>query len=198
MEGTQLDPRSYMAKSVPQRMLIISAGVIMNLIFAVIFAALAFGMGVKYEPPQVGKTVPGSPAWQNQLDGSTILEISGYRTDDPNVYFNFNHLRELIVLDSYDGPIQMELMRPDAHEPAEASITAAQNLIGVKGGGNLKSLGIMPMLSTTIGSPATIDGQAASRARRGILDGPARRLEFYNQRAVVITKGGRTRTIITR
>ena len=171
VEGTQLDPRSYMAKSVPQRMLIISAGVIMNLIFAVIFAALAFGMGVKYEPPQVGKTVPGSPAWQNQLDGSTILEISGYRTDDPNVYFHFNHLRELIVLDSYDGPIQMELMRPDAHEPAEASITAAQNLIGVKGGGNLKSLGIMPMLSTTIGSPATIDGQAASRAEPAIEPG---------------------------
>jgi regulator of sigma E protease len=42
-----LDPRSYMAKSVPQRMAIISAGVIMNLIFAVIMAVAAYSMGVR-------------------------------------------------------------------------------------------------------------------------------------------------------
>ena len=163
VEGTSLDPRSYMAKSVPQRMLIISAGVIMNLIFAVIFAAIAFGMGVKYEPPRVGKTVPGSPAWQNSLDGSTISEISGYRTDDPNIYFNFGHLRELIVLDSDDGPLQMEVQRPGGGEPTKESIQAVGNLIGMRGGGNLKSLGIMPMLSTTLAKPATIDGQAAAK-----------------------------------
>lgn len=163
VDGTKLDPRSYMAKSVPQRMLIISAGVIMNLIFAVIFAAIAFGIGVNYEPPRVGKTVPGSPAWQNSLDGSTINEISGYRTDNPDVYFNFNHLRELIVLDSYDGPLDLEVLRPGADGPVDESIMAASNLIGIKGGGNLKSLGIMPMLGTTLSQNATIDGQAASR-----------------------------------
>ncbi len=43
----ELDPRSFPAKSVPQRMAIISAGVIMNLIFAVIFGAIAYRMGVK-------------------------------------------------------------------------------------------------------------------------------------------------------
>ena len=37
-----LDPRSYKAQSVPERMAIISAGVIMNLIFACIFAAIAY------------------------------------------------------------------------------------------------------------------------------------------------------------
>lgn len=163
VDGSSLDPRSYMAKSVSQRMLIISAGVIMNLIFAVIFAALAFGMGVNYEPPKVGKTVPGSPAWQNNLDGASINEISGYRTDIPDKYFSFTHLRELIVLDSYDGPLEMEILRPNADAPVDESILAASNLIGVKGGGNLKSLGIMPMLGTTLSSQATIDGQAASR-----------------------------------
>ena len=37
-----VDPRSYLAKSVPQRMAIISAGVIMNVIFAFIFASIAY------------------------------------------------------------------------------------------------------------------------------------------------------------
>ena len=35
-EQFELDPRSFPAKSVPQRMAIISAGVIMNMIFAVL------------------------------------------------------------------------------------------------------------------------------------------------------------------
>src|SRR5277367_4479324 len=39
-----LDPRSYKAQSVPERMAIISAGVIMNLIFACVFAAIAYGL----------------------------------------------------------------------------------------------------------------------------------------------------------
>ena len=37
------DPRSYLAKSVPQRMAIISAGVIMNVIFAFVMAVVAYG-----------------------------------------------------------------------------------------------------------------------------------------------------------
>ncbi|MFM8707310.1 MAG: site-2 protease family protein, partial [Planctomycetia bacterium] len=39
------DPRSYPAQSVPERMAIISAGVIMNVIFAVLMASWAFGLG---------------------------------------------------------------------------------------------------------------------------------------------------------
>ena len=41
------DPRSYQAQSVPERMAIISAGVIMNVIFAVIMASLAWRLGVE-------------------------------------------------------------------------------------------------------------------------------------------------------
>ena len=63
-ETYYVDRRSYLAKSVPQRMAIISAGVIMNVIFAFIFAVIAYGMGVPYVPAIVSETVPGSPAWQ--------------------------------------------------------------------------------------------------------------------------------------
>src|SRR5690349_21252588 len=56
-----VDRRSYLAKSVPQRMAIISAGVIMNVIFAFIFATVAFKIGVPYEPSFVSRTAPGSP-----------------------------------------------------------------------------------------------------------------------------------------
>src|SRR5262245_11244693 len=47
-ETYYVDRRSYLAKSVPQRMAIISAGVVMSIIFAFIFAVIAYGMGVAY------------------------------------------------------------------------------------------------------------------------------------------------------
>jgi regulator of sigma E protease len=72
----QLDPGSYLAKSVPQRMAIISAGVVMNVIFAFIFAMVAYGMGVKYLPCIISEVVPGSPAWQADLQvGDKIVRI---------------------------------------------------------------------------------------------------------------------------
>ena len=48
------NPDSFTNKSIGQRMVIISAGVIMNLIFAVVFAAVAYRMGVPYEPCEIG------------------------------------------------------------------------------------------------------------------------------------------------
>ena len=41
------DPRSFLAQSVPKRMAIISAGVIMNVIFAFLMAVVAFSLGVE-------------------------------------------------------------------------------------------------------------------------------------------------------
>lgn len=77
-DGTKylVDKRSYLAKSVPQRMAIISAGVIMNVIFAFIFAVIAYGIGVPYEPCVVSQTSPGSAAYQAGIrTGDEIIQI---------------------------------------------------------------------------------------------------------------------------
>ena len=169
VDGSALDPRSYSAKSVPQRMAIISAGVVMNLIFAVIFAACAFNAGVNFEPPIVGITIPGSPAWENSLTGCRILSINGERTDDK--YYTFNHLTEAIVLGGNDGPLQLEILRPGASEPEQLSIETASDLLGIKGGENLKSLGFMRATTAKLGlKSAVVNGQAAARATPNFAD----------------------------
>lgn len=81
-EDAGLDPRSYPAKPVWQRMIIISAGVIMNLIFAVILAGVAYGFGVKYTPTVAGTTYGGGPAWAAGVEpGDQILQV-GSMTED--------------------------------------------------------------------------------------------------------------------
>ena len=73
---TLLDPRSYMAKSVPQRMAIISAGVIMNVIFAFVMAVIAYSLGVREMACGISAVLPGEAAWKANLQpGDRILEI---------------------------------------------------------------------------------------------------------------------------
>ena len=72
------DPRSYNAKNVPQRMAIISAGVIMNILTGVLFFAFAFGVGVQVPPSEVGLVLVGKPAWKAGLqEGDRITRING-------------------------------------------------------------------------------------------------------------------------
>ena len=61
-EGDTPDPRAFDQKSVGARMAVISAGVVMNIIFAAILFIIIGLVGIKREAPVVGMTVPGSPA----------------------------------------------------------------------------------------------------------------------------------------
>ncbi|MCA9138437.1 MAG: site-2 protease family protein [Planctomycetales bacterium] len=77
-ELAELDPRSLPAKPVWQRMIIMSAGVFMNVVTGAIFAAIAFFYGVPYTPTIVGSSVPGGPAWQaGVVPGGQVVEIAG-------------------------------------------------------------------------------------------------------------------------
>ena len=74
------DPRSYLAQSVPRRMAIISAGVMMNLIFALLAAIIAYGVRRPRGACRVGELIPGEGAWQADMrPGDKILEVSGRR-----------------------------------------------------------------------------------------------------------------------
>ncbi len=78
-EQESSDPRSYQNKSVPQRMAIISAGVVMNILFGLICFAIAYKVGVPYGPATVGSVTPGWPAWKAGLEpGDRIVKINGH------------------------------------------------------------------------------------------------------------------------
>ncbi len=76
------DPRSYTAKNVWQRMAIISAGVIMNIITGTLFFAIVYAKGHETLPPKVGYVQAGLPAWNNGVrEWDTIVRINGVKTD---------------------------------------------------------------------------------------------------------------------
>lgn len=158
-----IDPRSFQAKTVPQRMLIMSAGVIVNMVFAVIFALFAFLFGVSYQPALIGDTVAGSPAWENNLAGTQILEINGSSTEKR--YFPFDEVSHTIMVSGGKEPIELEIKRPESSAQTERlSIQPVFGLIKLKGF-NPPTIGIGPMLSTRLGADRpTAEGQPAHDA----------------------------------
>jgi regulator of sigma E protease len=111
-EKALYDPRSYLAKSVPKRMAIISAGVIMNVIFAFFMAIAAYYLGVEQLACGVGDVLPGDAAWRAGLKpGDQIVEISGNKTE------RFQDLLKYVTVGDIDNGVTMLIERPGVKEP---------------------------------------------------------------------------------
>ncbi|WP_338020169.1 site-2 protease family protein [Rhodopirellula sp. P2] len=110
----KLDPRSYPAKPVWQRMIIISAGVVMNVITGVLFAAFAFFNGVGYTPAVVGGVTPGGPAWQAGIQpGGRVVSV-GSLEDDSQLPFSEMQLKIMEAgMESSETPVPVRLQYGD-------------------------------------------------------------------------------------
>lgn len=138
-EAPTLDPRSYPAKSVWQRMAIISAGVIFNVIFAIFLGAGGYLLGVPYTPTLIGYTAPGSPAWQENLQPGDKIIALGNGGEDENLRFTSDLLETVMFAGFDDQPVQIKLRGADGEtrdiefKPAEV----APNRYGIGVGGML-------------------------------------------------------------
>ena len=159
IDQSKLDPRSFLAKSVIQRMLIISAGVIFNLIFAILFAAVAFRMGVDYVPPVMGSVVGGGPAWKHDMAGVEVTEINGKKVEG---YFTYLHFAENIILNSDDSSIPIEFKRPGSEENVSIDVTPEKGFL--RGNPEFALVGVNPALIPVIRSEGTVKDSPAAAA----------------------------------
>ncbi len=142
------DPRSYSAKSVGQRMAIISAGVTMNVLTAVLFYAVAFGHGIEVPPSVAGPLQIGFPAWQAGIrPGDRITSIAGRDTS------SFEDIQRGIAFSS--GPVEIKGVHPDGTPfqlLLEPRLADGRRMIGVTPSWGLQLPDVEPVASP--GSPA--------------------------------------------
>ena len=151
-EHPQWDPRSYPAQSVPERMAIISAGVIMNVIFAVLMAAWAYGLGVKELTCTISSVRAGGAAWRAGLrTGDEIVDIGGRQ--DPI----FSDLLHGITVGSVKDGIDFTVRRPADGSERTVRLKPDTDL-------GKPTIGVTSPFSTTL--PAEIDGALAGAAAR--------------------------------
>ncbi|MCH2133629.1 MAG: site-2 protease family protein [Phycisphaerales bacterium] len=79
--ATSTEDRSFNSTAIWKRMIVVSAGVVMNLIFAAILFVIAFSVGVRFEAPVVGAVIPGSQASLATGTG-TAKDLVGLRSGD--------------------------------------------------------------------------------------------------------------------
>ncbi|HRK31508.1 MAG TPA: RIP metalloprotease RseP [Tepidisphaeraceae bacterium] len=119
------DPRSYNSKSIGKRMVIVSAGVIMNVILAAILFVFLFLYGFRTPAAVVGWAQSGSPADRAGLQaGDRILRFNGARMHD------FNKIRIETALAHPTEPAIVDVQKPD---------------------GTIKTLSILPLPEATAG-----------------------------------------------
>ena len=115
------DPRAYNKKSVRARMLVISAGVIMNVILAAVGFMILFLYGFRVQPAYVGNLVPGSPA-QNAtvVKGSEEdIKLGGLQIGDRVVSFDGKPMEDFTkimlgtALVEEGTPVTMVVERPN-------------------------------------------------------------------------------------
>jgi regulator of sigma E protease len=165
------DPRSFLAQSVPKRMAIISAGVVMNVIFAFVMAVVAFSLGVEQLPCVIGQVFPGEPAWQADLRvGDEILEIAGKKMTQ------FRDLQTAISLGDIDVDkgVPMLVRRTGVSQPFTVIVRPDRSrgafFIGVANG---KTNRLMVNRKTWLvqNRSAVVPGSAAAEAKPAFRNG---------------------------
>ncbi len=144
--STSQDPRSFTAKPIWARACVISAGVVMNVIFAVVFFIAAFTAGVQFPPAIVGNVEPQMPAgtafatghegntdYQGLEPGDKITHIDGEPATD------FMQVAIRTALSARGATRTLTIEREGVKGPLQYSMAPT-----VSSFTNLLSLGIRP------------------------------------------------------
>ncbi len=138
---TSDDPRSFANKPAGTRAAVLAAGVVFNVISAVIIFMIVFLIGINLTPAVVGGVVPDSPAARAGLKaGDEIIEVAGKKDD-----LDFSNIGIAAALSGRDEKIPLRVRHEDGSEEDLALV--AEQLPGEP----LKAFGIFLPLSLTIG-----------------------------------------------
>ena len=109
---TNEDPRSYANKPVHIRAATIAAGVVFNVVSAVIIFMITFLIGIELQPPVVGGVIPDSPAASAGLkEGDEIIEIAGKKED-----LDFSSIGIAAALSNREEKIAIRVRHTDGSE----------------------------------------------------------------------------------
>lgn len=146
-------PDSYQSCKPWRRMIIISAGVIANLISAAVIFVIVFMIGMQENAPMIGSVMPNSPAAQAEQigvigathsgiglkPGDTILEIDDKPID------TFGSVGIAVAMAKRDQPLTFQVRRPGEPDRLTFRVVPKRELST-----NLLGIGITPSDSTRI------------------------------------------------
>lgn len=152
-EATATAPDSYLAKPIWKRMVVISGGVVMNILLALAIFMFVFFVGLETEPAKVGRAAAGSPAARavalnadaagveraGLQPGDVVVEVNGRAPDDFN---------DIVMAAAMTGPgetVGLLVARPGVDEPLRFAIEPERNQFT-----NLLDIGVEPAMTLRV------------------------------------------------
>jgi regulator of sigma E protease len=154
------DPRSYANKPPQTRAAVLAAGVVFNVISAVIVFMIVFLVGIKLTPAVVGDVLPGSPAARAGLKpGDEITEIAG-----DSEHLDFGNIAIAAALSGRNEKVKMKVRHLNGTEQ-EYAIASTQ-----LPDETLRGFGILAPESLTVGKLSKEDANNLFQ-RTGLIAG---------------------------
>ena len=137
---TSDDPRSFANKPASIRAAVLTAGVVFNIISAVIIFMIVFLIGINQPPAVVGGVVPGSPAARAGLKaGDEIIEVAGKKDD-----LEFSDIGIAAALSGKNEKVALRVRHADG---SEEDLSLVAELLP---GEPMRLFGVVPPTSLTI------------------------------------------------
>jgi len=150
------DPRAYNNKSIRARMLIVSAGVIMNVILAALLYMGVYMVGYPCPPARAGSIASNAPVLHAMRDQGGVLVPAPLQEGDEILTYNghdmhqdFSKVAMWVALTGHDEPVKMGVRRRDGRVE---TLTVVPKLADPSGG--LPSLGLTSAPAELLGGDA--------------------------------------------
>ena len=148
--ATSTSHRSFNKTSIGRRMIVISAGVVMNLLLAAVLFVIAFTAGVRFEAPVIGQVAPGSPAGTAvPINGAELdVQLVGFKSGDRILAIDdvpvttFGDVQIATAMGRPDQQLHITVERSGVNEPLQFDITPVKNEVS-----GLLGIGVMPAFS---------------------------------------------------
>lgn len=163
---------SYLCAPVYKRMVVISAGVIMNIVSAAILFIIVFSAGLKTESPRIGVVVSSAPGHAAQATGPGGSKLVGLKPGDTVLSVDgepiesFKDIGLAVAMSRKDRPLEVVVRRDGIDEPLSFIATPK-----VDGGSGMLALGIGPAFTGRVvggGSPKLGEEAVARLASAGV------------------------------
>lgn len=159
---------SYQNCPPPKRMVVISAGVVMNIITAAVLFVMVFTVGLKTEPAKVGMVRPGSPAALSVASNAAALGITapGLRAGDTIAAIDgvvpesFKDIQIASAMAARGRALRVDVRRPGVDGPLFFAMVPEEDKQS-----RLLSVGVGPALSAQLVTATTEAERSDLRTR---------------------------------
>jgi regulator of sigma E protease len=161
-------PDSYQKAAVWKRMIVISAGVVMNVITAGLLFVLVFMVGLRTEPAVVGDVAPRSPAALAVADNAAAAGVTepGLKARDRIISIDgrapdsFKDVSLQVAMSRKGQPVELLVERPGVREPLRFRIVPRESELT-----RMLDLGFGPVLSAELIGAGRRDSERAEIER---------------------------------